>query len=107
MALEVRYTTIIDEGDNGYPKIYRVVYKDNEALSYSECSHKEALEADPSSIEDYFNKVSLYFRGVAEFMDAQTLAGTDVSIKMLEVMNFCIKYATENPMNIDRGQENE
>ena len=107
MALEVRYTAMIDEGDNGYPKIYRVVYKDNKALSYSECSHEEALAADPSSIEDYFNNVSLYFTGVAEFMDAQTLAGPDVSVKILEVMNFCAKYMGENPMNLDRGQENE
>jgi hypothetical protein len=107
MALEVRYTTIIDEGDSGHPKIYRVIYKDNEAISYLECSYKEALEADPSSIEDYFNNVSLYFRGVAEFMDAQTLAGPDVSVKILEVTNFCLKYMAENPMNVDIGQENE
>jgi hypothetical protein len=98
MALEVRYVSMIDEGDNGYPKIFRVVYRDNEAISYTACPFREASQADPSSIESYFNLVSLYFKGVAEFMDAQTASANEVTIKMMEVMQFSVTYLGENPM---------
>jgi hypothetical protein len=98
MALEVRYIPMKDEGQNNYPKIMRVIYKDNVAVSYAASSFSEAKAAAPESIEAYFDLVKEYFAGISSFCDSQTDFSGAMTLKMEEVMYFCIKYIDESPL---------
>jgi len=88
MALEIRYTPMLDEADN-IPKIFRVVYDENGVfLASSVADYKEATTADPSSIEVYFDLLSTYFKDMSTFIDAQTQFNRDVYFKMVDLRSF-------------------
>ena len=106
MTLEVRYVPMIDEGDEGKPKIMRTIYNEQGvALSYSEVSSlKEAQVAQPTCIGEYFDLVKDYFVEVGNYFDAQTTISSDVYNKMLSVATMCFSYVEKNP--IDYEDEN-
>ena len=95
MSLEIRYIAMIDEGDHGYPKIMRVIYnEEGEVVASSESSLAEAKNADPSSIERYFDCLRDYFRSIADFIDTQTDTTSEVGKRMMELMVFCSRYVS-------------
>ena len=101
MALEVRYVPMLDEGDNGMPKIMRVVYNEaGDALTYSAATFTEAEVADPSSVPLYFDLLREYFVSFSVYLDAQTAFTNEVSMKMFELMIFCSRYLDGKPINI-------
>jgi hypothetical protein len=100
MALEVRYVPMIDEGDNGIPKIMRVVYNEaGNVLTYSAATFTEAETADPSCVELYFDLLREYFVSFSAYLDTQTAFTNEVSMKMFELMIFCSKYLDAKPVN--------
>ena len=100
MALEVRYVPMLDEGDNGIPKIMRVVYNEaGDALTYSAATFTEAETADPSCVELYFDLLREYFVSFSAYLDTQTAFTNEVSMKMFELMIFCSKYLDGKPIN--------
>jgi hypothetical protein len=101
MALEVRYVPMKDEGDSNIPKIFRVIYQDSVALSYSVAGFAEVKAADPSAIETYFNLVSEYFKEVAAYVDTLTDFSTEAATEFLRIGMFCLKY---HEANIELGQ---
>lgn len=101
MALEVRYVPMLDEGDNGMPKIMRVVYNEaGDALTYSAATFTEAEVADPSCVALYFDLLREYFVSFSAYLDAQTAFTNEVSMKMFELMIFCSRYLDGKPINI-------
>lgn len=100
MALEVRYVPMLDEGDNGMPKIMRVVYNEaGDALTYSAATFTEAEVADPSCVALYFDLLREYFVSFSAYLDAQTAFTKEVSMKMFELMIFCSRYLDGKPIN--------
>lgn len=97
MALEVRYIPMKDEGDGDMPKIFRVVYQDDTAISYSVAPFSEAKAADPSCVEKYFDLVSTYFSDLSTYFDTLTDFTSDATMKMLKIMSFCAMYIEANP----------
>jgi hypothetical protein len=88
MALEIRYTPMMDEADN-IPKIFRVVYNETgQFVAASVCDFKEAAAAAPSCIEAYFDLLSQYFKSMSTFIDSQTDFNRDVYIKMTDLRAF-------------------
>ena len=101
MALEVRYVPMLDEGDNGMPKIMRVVYNEaGTALTYSAATFTEAEVADPSCVALYFDLLREYFVSFSAYLDAQTAFTNEVSMKMFELMIFCSRYLDGKPINL-------
>jgi hypothetical protein len=98
MALEVRYIPMIDEGDNNTPKIMKVVYKDGESIGYSIAPLDEAAVADPLVVEAYFNLIKEYFTGLASYFDTQTEFNNENTIKMMQIMTFCMGYIEARPV---------
>jgi hypothetical protein len=101
MALEVRYVPMVDEGDNGVPKIMRVIYnEEGTALTYAEAnSLEEVQQAQPDCIEEYFNLVKNYFTDVAIYFDTKTAADEEVYERMLAVARMCFGYVEKNPLD--------
>jgi len=97
MALEIRYVAMIDEGDNGYPKVMRVVYNNGQAVASSQAPLREVKDAHLPAVAEYYDCMRDYFRSVAEFIDAQTDITNETTRKMFEVMSFCGKYISDNP----------
>ena len=101
MALEVRYVPMLDEGDNGMPKIMRVVYNEaGDTLTYSAATFTEAEVADPSCVALYFDLLREYFVSFSAYLDAQTAFTNEVSMKIFELMIFCSRYLDGKPINI-------
>jgi hypothetical protein len=98
MALEVRYVPMADEGDNDIPKIMKVIYKDGESIGYSVAPLDEAAIADPSVVEAYFNLIKEYFTSLASYFDAQTEFNNDTTLKMMQIMAFCMSYIEARPI---------
>jgi hypothetical protein len=104
MATEVRYMPMIDEGDNGYPKMMRVIYDaQGNAIAQSEAPLSEAKAADPSSIASYYDCLREYFTSVASYIDLQTDITPAMSRKMFEVFAFCSSYISQNPLDFSAG----
>lgn len=99
MTLEVRYIPMLDEGDNGMPKIMRVVYNEaGAALTYSAATFTEAEAADPSCVALYFDLLREYFVSFSAYLDAQTAFTNEVSMEMFKLMTFCSQYLEKKPL---------
>ena len=92
MALEVRYVPMKDEGDFNVPKIFRVIYQSDTAVSYSVASFAEVKAADPSVISAYFDLVSVYFKERAEYVDTLTDFSRESATEFLQIGMFCLRY---------------
>jgi len=104
MAIEARYMPMIDEGDNGYPKMMRVIYDEQgKVVAQSEAPLSEAKAADPSSIASYYDCLRDYFTSIASYVDLQTDVTPAMSRKMFEVFAFCSNYISQNPLDFSAG----
>jgi uncharacterized protein YozE (UPF0346 family) len=92
MALEVRYVPMKDEGDYDLPKIFRVIYQDDVAVSYSVASFAEVKAANPSVISTYFDLVSTYFKERADYVDTLTEFSNESAREFLQIGMFCLRY---------------
>jgi hypothetical protein len=88
MALEIRYVPMLDESD-ATPKIFRVVYDENNKVVASSVSdYKEAAAAEPACIEVYFDLLRDHFSSFSAFIDAKTAFDREVYFKMVDMRNF-------------------
>jgi hypothetical protein len=95
VALEVRYVPMKDEGDNNIPKLFRVIYQDDVAVSYSHANLSEVKAADPEAIAGYYDIVSQYFKDLATLVDSSTDFTQDLRQEFMATARLCLLYCQE------------